>query len=57
MKKTIAVLGSTGSIGSTTLKIINHKLELKNFIAADLKQKAGNHFLTKFKNVFTKVYA
>ena len=42
-------------IDALNLKIINHKLELKNFIAADLKQKAGNHFLTKFKNVFTKL--
>ena len=30
MKKTIAVLGSTGSIGSTTLKIINHNKKLFN---------------------------
>jgi len=42
-------------IDALNLKIVNHKLELKNFIGANLRQKAGNHFLTKFKNVFRKL--
>ena len=42
-------------IDALNLKIINHKLELKNFIGANLRQKAGNHFLTKFKHVFRKL--
>jgi 1-deoxy-D-xylulose-5-phosphate reductoisomerase len=51
MKKTIAVLGSTGSIGSTTLKIINHNKKLFNIkiLAANSNYKKICNQIKKFK--------
>ena len=42
-------------VDALNYKIANHKLELKNFIAAELRQKSANHFLTKFANTFVKL--
>ena len=51
MKKTIAVLGSTGSIGSTTLKIINHNKKLFNIkiLAANSNYKKICNQIKTFK--------
>jgi|TARA_B100001093_G_scaffold414717_1_gene404929 1-deoxy-D-xylulose-5-phosphate reductoisomerase len=51
MKKSIAVLGSTGSIGSTTLKVINqnHKLFNIQILAANSNYKKICDQIKKFK--------
>ena len=50
MKKKIAILGSTGSIGNTTLKIINKN---KNHFQVDLllQTKMLEKFLINQKNI------
>ena len=50
MKKKIIILGSTGSIGSTTIKIINRDKKLFNVVLLTAN-KDYKKILTKFKSL------
>ena len=65
MKKKISILGSTGSIGLTTLKIVekekkNFSVNLlvanKNFnmISEQIKKLKPKYFIVRNKNIFNK---
>ncbi len=66
MKKTISILGSTGSIGLSTLNIIDKKKsEFKivllaannnfNLICKQIKKYKPKYYIIKNKSVYTKV--